>query len=256
MPNWMNFLPPNVYREREQNAKANLEHGIQHLSELDQSTENRDPGSKDASEDIQGSPIALVDIPSLGGDGKATLPMAYADKSHMPWDERAISSEPPYVANNTNDNDGYQCPRKVHTFTPLPENPSYHPLPPRRRTPYLQEFFHFPIQRRDIKGYFPPIDKSNIAEEPTEEPCCPLCSHLQQRKNVQEDRVLLVATERLELEPSVGSSSPLAPSAQYMDKNLPKSLGAKKNPYTATIGELILDKIRREGRETEHGKRH
>jgi hypothetical protein len=31
-----------------------------------------------------------------------------------------------------------------------------------------------------------------------------------------------------------------------MDRNLPKSPGAKKNPYTATTGELILDKIQRE----------
>jgi hypothetical protein len=255
LPSWMNLLPTNVHRERKQMTKANLEHGISHLPNLDQSTENRDPGSRDTPEDIQGSPVALVDIPSLRGGGKATLRTAYADNSHMQRKKRKISFEPTHVANDTNDNDGYQCPRKVHMFTAPPENPSYHPPPPRRRTPYPQDFSRFPSQRRDTKGHFPQIDRSNTAEELVEEPCCPLGSHLQRRKNVQGDRLLPVATERLEFEPSGGSSSPLGLSAQYMDTNLPKSLGAKKNPYTATTGEPILDKIKRErGPRTEHGK--
>jgi hypothetical protein len=180
LPNWMNLLPTKVHREREQKAKVNLEHSIQHLSELDQSTENRDPGSRDAPGDIQGSPIALVDIPSLRGGGKATLSMTYAGKPHMQRGKRTISSEPTYVANNTNDNDGYQCPRKVPTFTLPPENPSCHPSPPRRRMPYLQEFSRIPSQRRDAKGYFGQIDRSNIVKEPTEERCLLLGSHLQQ----------------------------------------------------------------------------
>jgi hypothetical protein len=246
LPSWMNLLPNNVQRGREQKSNAVFEHSCQHLSERWPSIEDKEPDSSDDSEDFPRSPIALVDIPSLRGGGKATLPMNNGDKSRKQQAKRTILFETRYEADDTNDNEGHQCPRRVHTpdsvhSTP-PKYSSCHPPPPRRRTPYPQDLLRVSTLQKDSNAYFLQSKSSAIAEEPVDEPCCELGSQLQQRKNVREDELLPKRTD--------GWASPqgFSPSSEYLDKYLQKSRDAEKTKNIATRAEPTVDKSKREKR--------
>jgi hypothetical protein len=246
LPSWMNLLPNNVQRGRAQKSNAALEHSCQHLPERWPSIEDKEPDSSDGSEDFPRSPIALVDIPSLRGGGKATLPMNNGDKSRKQRAKRTILFETRYGADDTNDNEGHQCSRRVHTpdsvhSTP-PEYPSHHPPPPRRRTPYPQDLLRVSTFQKDSNACFLQSTSSAIADESVDEPCCELGSQLQERKNVLEDKLLPKRSD--------GRASPqgFSLSSESLDKYQQKSRGAEKKKNTATRAEPTVDKSKKEKR--------
>jgi hypothetical protein len=216
LPSWMNLLSTNVRKEREQRRNANLEHDNQQFSMLDSPGRAREFDSRDASDDVQASPIALVNIPGLRGGGKATKKQRYRMIS---VDVLHDMDKKQYI------DDNLQSPEKLHTFKDNSQNPFSHPLLPRRRTPYPQDFLSLSNVRKNATGYSPPSLSSDIAEEPTEEPCCGLGSDLDQPESAPEVR--LPPNMRRRQIPSNGVPQP---SLQYMDTHALKSPAAKNEP--------------------------
>jgi hypothetical protein len=251
LPRWMHLLPNNVYRKREEKANSAVEDGSLESPRLDSPREGKDPSSGGSSEDFQGRPIALVEIPSLRGGGKPTesltLPMSITDKSRQTSKHNAFSFDPIFVAEHANGNDGYICYRRAQTtgsvyMTP-PEYPSCNPPPPRRRTPYPQIFACLPSSRREASSYSPQIKSFSIAEMPFDGPCCELGAPLQSPTALQEDS-LSPEGPRDQPVPK-GSSAFPSYSSEYVDKHHPRRYSTKEQSYKASEAEAILDKIKR-----------
>lgn len=177
LPSWMNLLSTSVRKERGQRRNADLEHDRRQFSKLDSLKRAGELDSGGASEDVQGSPIALVNIPGLRGGGKATKKQRHriilVDVLHDTEKKHYID-------------DNLQRPGKIHTFIDHSENTSsYPPLAP-ERTPYPQDFLSLSFVRTKTSGHSPPSLSSDIAEKPTEEPCCGLCSDLHQPESPPE----------------------------------------------------------------------
>jgi hypothetical protein len=216
LPSWMNLLSTNVRKEREQKRRnANLEHDYEQFSKLDSPKRARELDSGDASDDVQGSPIALVNIPGLRGGGKATKKQRH----------RMISVD---VLHDTEKkhyiNDHLQRSEKLHTFIDNLQNHSSHP-PLSRRTPLPQDFLSLYSVCRKATGYSPPSLHSDIVEEPAEGPCCELGSDLHQPESAPE--VSLSPNIRRKQIPSDGVPQS---SVQYMDTHALKSPTAKNEP--------------------------
>jgi len=230
LPSWMNLLSTNVRKEREQRRNANLEHDNQQFSRLDSPKRARELDSRDASDDVQGSPIALVNIPGLRGGGKAAKKQEH----------RMISVD---VLHDTDKkhyiDDNLQSPEKLHTFKDNSQNPSFHPLLPRRRTPYPQDFLSLSNVRKNGTGYSPPSLSSDIAEEPTEEPCCGLGSDLHQPESAPEASLSPNMRRKQIFSNGVPQSS-----LQYMDTHALKSPAAKNEPMVDNSKRERTEKLR------------
>ena len=215
LPSWMNLLSTNVRKEREQRRNANLEHDYEKFSKLDSPKRARELDSRDASDDVQGSPIALVNIPGLRGGGKVPKKQRH---QMISVDVLHDTDKKHYI------NDHLQRPEKLHTFIDNSQNPSSHP-PLSRRTPLPQDFLSLFSICRNATGYSPPSLNSDIAEEPTEGPCCGLGSDLHQPESAPE--VSLSPNIRRKQIPSDGVPQS---SLQYMDTHALKGPAAKNEP--------------------------
>jgi hypothetical protein len=228
LPSWMNLLSTNVRKEREQKRRnANLEHDCEQFSKLDSPKRARELDSGDASDDVQGSPIALVNIPGLRGGWKATKKQRHRMISVDVLHDR---DKKHYI------NDHLQRSEKLHTFIDNSQNPSSHP--PLSRTPLPQDFLSLYSVCRNATGYFAPSLNSDIAE-PTEGLCCGLGSDLHQPKSAPE--VSLSPNMRRKQVPSDGVPKS---SSQYMDTHALKSPAAKNEPMVDNSKRERTEKLR------------
>jgi hypothetical protein len=231
-----------VHRDREQKTNAFHERTGQNLFGADSSTDNGDPRSSGLPEDPQGSPIALVEMPKLRGGGREMRPVSVPDKSRKQWKKRMVSFDPTFPADDSN-NESHRCPRKAHmtdsTNTPSKGSSPYH-LPPPRRTPYPQEYSRLSSHQKDDGAYSPQSRSSDIAAEPTNEPCCDLGSHFQQREIVQESRLLPNKGECGITQQGLSHSPTL--SVGCLSAYVSNSPGAKSGPHTVNIVETMLNK--------------
>jgi hypothetical protein len=222
LPRWMNLLPNNVHRAREQKANTVLGHGSLQSRELDSPIGGRNPGSSDDSEDFKGSPIVLVNIPSLKGGGKVaespTLPMTIPDKSHRTTKNRAISFDPKFATEKTHGNFDHRCYRKAQDsiYMTSPEFPSCYPPPPRRRTPYPQDFAHLPSTQKDASSYFSRSKSFSFAEELIAKACHELGATVQPPKIIPHDS-LSIEGRRGQTPPKGSSTFPYS-SSEHLGK--------------------------------------
>jgi hypothetical protein len=251
LPRWMNLLPNNVRREREQRPKLSLEHESLDSPEFEAPIEDKGVDPSDGSEDFPGSLIAL-DIPCLRGGGKAsgtsTFPVSMSDKSSKPRKHnRNISFDSALTIDNTNSNDDHRCCRRAQTTSSVyltpPEYPSYHPPPPRQRTPYPQDVSRLSSHQQEINSYFHQSESSTVVKEPIEEPCCELGAHLQSQKNIKEGKFFIEG--RVGHTPPRGSFA-FPTSSEDLNKYQSRSSRADKQKYAAENTKTIIDKMKRQ----------
>jgi len=246
LPSWMNLLPNNVHRERRQKNNVFPEHNSQHQLKASPSVENEESGSIASSEDSCSSPVALVDIPNLRGGGRTMLPLSNPETSRKQWKRRVVSFEPTYVVS---DDGCHQCPRAFEaaddTICSTPSDyHSSHPQPPRRRTPYPQDFPRLLTLRKDASAAPTQPKHADIVEEPLSESCCELGSQLQHQQKVHEDRLLRrgkdTQTPAEVLSPSASTSS------GHLDRDQLQSPGPEKARQTGRKSEPKPGRPRRE----------
>ncbi|KAN0114896.1 hypothetical protein V8E51_004440 [Hyaloscypha variabilis] len=212
LPSWMNLLPNNIHRERRQKNNVFPEHNSQHQLKASPSVENEESGSIASSEDSCSSPVALVDIPNLRG-----------------WKNNASIEQSRDVSQTMEKKSDYH---------------SSHPQPPRRRTPYPQDFPRLLTLRKDASAAPTQPKHADIVEEPLSESCCELGSQLQHQQKVHEDRLLRrgkdTQTPAEVLSPSASTSS------GHLDRDQLQSPGPEKARQTGRKSEPKPGRPRRE----------
>jgi hypothetical protein len=245
----VHLLPNNVHRKGEQKADTALEDAILHSPRPDSLIAGKYPSSTHSSKEIQESPIALAEVPSLRGGGKMTgLPtrlMSISDMSRQTRKYRPVSSDIKSVTENAIGDDEYLCYGRAQTtdsvcMTPR-EYPSYHPPPPRQTTPYPQDHVHLPFAWGETNSCFPRMNSFSIAEKLIDGPCCEGGAPVRSPKTFQADSL---SPEGPRDQPASKESSALPSSfPEYSDK---WRYSSKRQIYKAPESEAILQKIKRQ----------
>jgi hypothetical protein len=209
-PTWMQLLPNNVHREREQQNKAVGEQSLS-LDEHEQSHRIANPTTLQSVWGLgftcSPEPITLMS-PTL--ETKLSQTDIAVKLKIRPTMETASE-----ITNERNLGAVGRSQTMKSAYSKHPKSPSSRSLSTRPRTPFPRAL----LTRDETSSYFSLSKRTADVTEPAQDPCCQL---------------------------GTASQLPVTYSAEYIEKYQPKTAGATYQKYVAKDPEPILDKIKRQ----------